>query len=196
MLPYGTAATVESSASHDFTTYEREPNSNLDYAVNRFYDCGTARFLQPDPLGPAAFNLSDPQTLNGYAYCDGDPINRIDPLGLREILVYDYSERIGNTIYDYYHVEDIWDKEGREAGDHVPGRGGASGGTKAASPIPRGSLYEGGIAASLGGLSAIYVVVTATTIAFPPAALLVFMGGLVTGFGLSSIWVAATREDD
>ena len=60
VLPYGAAAIDDSTAMHDFTTYLRVGNE-LDYAVNRFYDRGTARFLQPEPLASAAFNLSDPQ---------------------------------------------------------------------------------------------------------------------------------------
>jgi RHS repeat-associated protein len=138
VLPYGAAATDDSTAMHDFTTYLRVGNE-LDYAVNRFYDRGTARFLQPDSLGSAAFNLSDPQTLNGYAYCGDDPINRTDPFGLiwREVLVYDGSIREGNTIYDFYHWEEIWIDEGSESGDHVPGRGGAAAGTAGMAVIAR-----------------------------------------------------------
>jgi hypothetical protein len=40
------------------------------------------RFTQPDPVGQRASNLSDPQTLNLYAYCGNDPVNREDANGL------------------------------------------------------------------------------------------------------------------
>ncbi|MFN7916986.1 MAG: RHS repeat-associated core domain-containing protein [Vicinamibacterales bacterium] len=49
--------------------------TGLHYSVRRYYDPEIGRFLSPDPLGFAggSFNL--------YAYCDGDPLNRIDPSG-------------------------------------------------------------------------------------------------------------------
>jgi len=55
---------------------------NLDYAINRYYDPETGRFLQPDPLGEAVYDFKDPQTLNLYLFTRADPINRRDPLGL------------------------------------------------------------------------------------------------------------------
>lgn len=38
--------------------------------------------LTVDPIGMSSVTLSDPQTLNLYAYCANDPINSIDPSGL------------------------------------------------------------------------------------------------------------------
>jgi hypothetical protein len=40
------------------------------------------RFTQADPIGMAAVNLEESQTLNLYGYCGNDPINRVDPSGL------------------------------------------------------------------------------------------------------------------
>jgi RHS repeat-associated protein len=54
----------------------------LDYAVNRHYSSAQGRFTQVDPIGMGASSLSDPQTLNMYAYCANDPINHVDPNGL------------------------------------------------------------------------------------------------------------------
>ena len=56
--------------------------TGLDYAINRHYDSLQGRFTQVDPIGMRAANLFDPQSLNMYAYCGNDPINRIDPDGL------------------------------------------------------------------------------------------------------------------
>jgi hypothetical protein len=39
------------------------------------------RFAEPDPYG-GSYNLSDPQSLNRYAYTKNDPVNRRDPSGL------------------------------------------------------------------------------------------------------------------
>ncbi|MER3453520.1 MAG: hypothetical protein C4344_07875 [Acidimicrobiia bacterium] len=56
--------------------------TGLDYAINRHYDSLQGRFTQVDPIGMRAANLFDPQSLNMYAYCGNDPINRLDPDGL------------------------------------------------------------------------------------------------------------------
>ncbi|NOT62216.1 MAG: RHS repeat-associated core domain-containing protein [Acidobacteria bacterium] len=84
-LPYGTALDGESymtPTNRRFTSYDRSSKTKLDYAVNRFYSSCQGRFTQVDPIGMAAVSLSDPQSLNLYAYVGGDPINRIDPEGL------------------------------------------------------------------------------------------------------------------
>jgi RHS repeat-associated protein len=43
---------------------------------HRFYSPTLMRFLSPDDLSP--FELGG---VNAYAYCGGDPVNRIDPTG-------------------------------------------------------------------------------------------------------------------
>jgi RHS repeat-associated protein len=83
-LPYGAALDAESTGSTNrrFTSYDRSVTTGLDYAVNRHYDSSQGRFTQVDPIGMAASSLGDPQTLNLYAYCGNDPVNRVDPDGL------------------------------------------------------------------------------------------------------------------
>lgn len=83
-LPYGTALDAESTGASNrrFTSYDRNPTTQVDYAVNRHYDSGQGRFTQVDPVGMSAVNLSDPQSLNLYAYVGNDPINRVDADGL------------------------------------------------------------------------------------------------------------------
>jgi hypothetical protein len=39
------------------------------------------RFAQPDPYD-GSYNLQNPQSLNRYAYTNGDPVNYVDPSGL------------------------------------------------------------------------------------------------------------------
>ena len=63
-----------------FATYYRDGATGLDYAVNRYYDPGTGRFLTADPSGLNQ-DLSDPASWNAYAYTEGDPINFNDPDG-------------------------------------------------------------------------------------------------------------------
>ena len=83
-LPFGTALASESTGATNrrFTSYDRSATTGLDYAVNRHYDAQQGRFTQVDPAGMKATKLEAPQTLNLYAYCDNDPVNRTDPNGL------------------------------------------------------------------------------------------------------------------
>ncbi len=62
-----------------FTSYERDSESGLDYAMFRFDSTRLGRFMTPDPLGGYATN---PQSLNRYSYVQNDPVNSVDPLGL------------------------------------------------------------------------------------------------------------------
>ena len=66
-----------------FTSYDRSQATSLDYAVNRYYDPAAGRFTQVDPIGIHAGDLANPQSLNLYAYVANDPVNAVDPLGLR-----------------------------------------------------------------------------------------------------------------
>jgi RHS repeat-associated protein len=82
-LPFGTALGAGITGNNRrFTSYDRSTTTKLDYAVNRTYNAGRGRFTQVDPIGMQAVSLSDPQSLNLYAYCGNDPINHTDPDGL------------------------------------------------------------------------------------------------------------------
>lgn len=67
-----------------FTSYERDPESGLDYAIHRYYSSGYGRFISADLL-PGS--LDNPQLLNRYSYVANDPMNMADPLGLHLFLV-------------------------------------------------------------------------------------------------------------
>ncbi|MGH8613970.1 MAG: RHS repeat domain-containing protein [Gammaproteobacteria bacterium] len=70
------------SNSRKFTGYERDWATNLDYAKARTYTRYRGRFLQPDPLGVGAADVTNPQSLNRYGYVGNDPANFVDPSGL------------------------------------------------------------------------------------------------------------------
>jgi RHS repeat-associated protein len=75
------SSTGNTSLTPRYHSYGRS-RFGLDYAVNRFYDPETGRFLQSDPLGHRVYRAEDPQSLNLYAFLRADPMNRRDPLGL------------------------------------------------------------------------------------------------------------------
>ena len=61
-----------------FTTYQRDFESGLDYAMARYYDSRVASFCSADPIRGT---LNDPQSWNRYAYARNDPVNLTDPSG-------------------------------------------------------------------------------------------------------------------
>ncbi len=90
-LPYGTENTPAGftntcSTRYRFTGYERDletaygTSSGNDYAFARYYNSRLGRFMSADPLDG---DISDPQTLNRYSYVRNNPVNRIDPSGLK-----------------------------------------------------------------------------------------------------------------
>src|SRR5688572_18892902 len=69
-----------SSQPHKYTTYERDANQS-DEAMFRRYNRWWSRFDQPDPYD-GSYDLTNPQSLNRYAYVNNDPVNFVDPTGL------------------------------------------------------------------------------------------------------------------
>ena len=64
---------------YKFAGLERDSESGLDHTLFRKYPSNLARWLSPDPL---AGDITNPQSLNRYAYVLNNPINLIDPTGL------------------------------------------------------------------------------------------------------------------
>jgi len=68
-----------------------DPQTHIHYFNARHYsgtignDLGTPRFLTPDPIFG---DLADPLSWNRYAYCRGNPVNRVDPNGLDSFVFY------------------------------------------------------------------------------------------------------------
>jgi RHS repeat-associated protein len=64
-----------------FTGYERDAETGLDFAEARYYSTRQGRFTAVDPLHASA-KLTDPQTLNRYAYVGNNPLIYTDPSGM------------------------------------------------------------------------------------------------------------------
>jgi RHS repeat-associated protein len=81
-LPFGEDfAESGTQEKHHFTSYERDSESGLDYAVNRQYSPTTGRFTEVDAYR-ASCAANSPRGWNKYAYVYGDPVNHRDPSGL------------------------------------------------------------------------------------------------------------------
>ena len=67
----------------DFYGYNAEsynPNTGLEFLRARYYNANPGRFFQEDTyLG----DITDPLTLNRYAYVKNSPLNYVDPSGHR-----------------------------------------------------------------------------------------------------------------
>ena len=61
-----------------FTGKERDKTTNLLYYESRYYDSEIGRFLSIDPW---AGDITNPQTLNKYAYTVNNPLKYVDPTG-------------------------------------------------------------------------------------------------------------------
>jgi RHS repeat-associated protein len=64
-----------------FTSYERDIESSLDFAQARYYNSGHGRFTSVDPIMMEKRRLADPQAINLYVYTRNNPLKYVDPDG-------------------------------------------------------------------------------------------------------------------
>ena len=78
--PFGRVdGTPSYSENYKFTGKPVSQTTGLYYDYQRWYDPTIGRFISQDPF---AGHLSDPQSLNPYAYASNAPTTNIDPTGL------------------------------------------------------------------------------------------------------------------
>ncbi|MBK8148989.1 MAG: RHS repeat-associated core domain-containing protein [Acidobacteria bacterium] len=65
----------------DYTGYQKDNESGLEYAQARYYNTAHGRFTSVDPLTASA-TIRDPQSFNRYSYVLNSPYKFTDPLGL------------------------------------------------------------------------------------------------------------------
>lgn len=71
-----------------------DPDTNLYYLVNRYYDPSTGTFLTRDPY--------EATTGAPYTYVNGDPINGTDPLGLCPSWLCGFAHVVGHALSGAY----------------------------------------------------------------------------------------------
>ncbi len=75
----------QDSIRQKFTGYERDTETDLDFAQARMYNKNHGRFTSPDPLLGSGLPLN-PKTWNRYAYVLNNPLKLVDPTGLIAVL--------------------------------------------------------------------------------------------------------------
>lgn len=81
---------------HHFTGKERDSESGLDYFGRRHYASTMGRFMSPDDPNNDT-SLSDPQSLNLYAYGRNNPLTNTDPTGEACVVHQDGSRTDDNS---------------------------------------------------------------------------------------------------
>jgi len=92
-----------------YTTYERDAETNLDFAQARMYVSSLGRFSRPDPLLGSA-KVGSPASWNRYSYAFNNPILFTDPMGL-----WVWSDELGGMLDEAGLIE----KYGREQASEI-----------------------------------------------------------------------------
>ncbi|MBK7705522.1 MAG: RHS repeat-associated core domain-containing protein [Acidobacteria bacterium] len=77
----GLGYTSTDELRQDYTGYQKDNESGLEYAQARYYNTAHGRFTSVDPLTASA-TIRDPQSFNRYSYVLNSPYKFTDPLGL------------------------------------------------------------------------------------------------------------------
>jgi len=94
--PWGDLWASTSLSEHHFSGFQyRDDAHGLDPTLFRMYKYGLGRWMTPDPLGG---DVTDPQSLNRYAYVLNNPTTLTDPLGLNP------ADNCSYASYYYSHA--------------------------------------------------------------------------------------------
>lgn len=94
------------------TSYERDNETELDFAQARMYSSNFERFFIPDPIHTITLGrLSDPQEINLYVYSRNNPYRFTDPDGM-EIKEGNLTEDQKKKLEDIKGLADLKDGKG------------------------------------------------------------------------------------
>jgi len=104
--------------TYGFTGREYDEETGLYYYRARYYDPETGRFISKDPIGFAGGDA------NQYNYVLGDPINKVDPLGLDWVYYIStntlyQTDAKGNFIKSWPAISGPWGKGALEPGTYI-----------------------------------------------------------------------------
>jgi RHS repeat-associated protein len=97
---------------YQFTGYERDEETGLSYAVNRYYWDKGSIMISVDP------HAESYPWMGGYSFCSNDPVNRIDPDGMDDYEV-DNKGYVNWTKQSDTHVLHSLDDRGNQTGRSV-----------------------------------------------------------------------------
>jgi RHS repeat-associated protein len=80
-----------STTRQRFVGYERDNETNLDFAQARYFSNVQGRFTSTDPLMASA-TVYEPQSWNRYTYVQNNPCKKIDPTGMTEVSAEDCAK--------------------------------------------------------------------------------------------------------
>ena len=96
------------SIRQKFTTYERDGETNLDFAQARMHNIKLGRFSSPDPILSSG-RPTNPQTWGKYVYCVNNPLINVDPTGM-----WTWSAALGGSATDAQLRERIQSIQGND----------------------------------------------------------------------------------
>jgi RHS repeat-associated protein len=106
-LPWGDGQVTSGSdgdANH-YATLDHDTETNTDYAQFRQYSSAQGRWFSPDPYS-GSYDVSNPQSMNRYAYVANNPVSYVDPQGLLKIDPCPSgrcNNAVGGTFSDIYN---------------------------------------------------------------------------------------------
>lgn len=121
-------ASTQDDIRQKFTGYQKDSETDLDFAEARMYENRYGRFTAVDPL-IASGKSANPQTFNRYAYVGNSPLGRTDRTGL------DWIDKITYRT----------DKDGKVTTIHTPTWDPSRRGKLPSGTVPRGSLPGGSL---------------------------------------------------
>ena len=82
-----------------YTGEQYDPNVGFYYLRARYYNPSVGRFLTQDTWPGMKF---EPMSLHKYLYCDGNPINRLDPSGMFSLAEISVTQVITNSLLSVF----------------------------------------------------------------------------------------------
>jgi RHS repeat-associated protein len=92
----GVLGYADDTIRKQFAGYERDRETDLDFAEARMYFSSLGRFTSPDPLFASA-QATSPKTWNRYAYARNNPLKFVDPSGLQDDITDDQQNSDENA---------------------------------------------------------------------------------------------------